>query len=83
MKKASDRLLAEFRCPKCRSREAVSREVVLAGLSERVFGDPGEHRYLLASCALCGYTEIYNLQLYVQAEQSSRAKNEAEEPAGP
>jgi len=60
-------LLANFRCPKCRNTSAVAKEVALGSVAERI---PlvGSGKYVFVSCALCGYTEVYNQKILVNAK---------------
>lgn|GEM_PF-1991995 len=58
-----ERLTANFCCAKCRGKSAVARTVSLS----RSLGDllrlPSQP-YVLVTCALCGYTEIYHTAAY-------------------
>ena len=81
MKTATARLIEKFQCPKCQGRQVVSREVSLGSVAERLSpgGSPG--RYLLVSCALCGFTEAYNLWVIETAAAPKKSEKQAREPA--
>jgi predicted nucleic-acid-binding Zn-ribbon protein len=71
----AEKLTANFSCAKCRGKSAITRTVTLSG------GLPGilklsPDRYLLLTCGLCGYTELYNLAAYAlsQEPETDRAK---------
>lgn len=55
-------LTEKFCCCKCRSRQAVTRTVSLGGLPTLL--SLGADKYILLSCTLCGYTEIYNTHAF-------------------
>lgn len=76
-----NRLVRDFRCAKCRAREAVTRIVHLFrhGVSLPPFlGAGARERYILLSCALCGFTELYNASLLVAADEPGRSGATAE-----
>jgi len=75
--KPIDKLLADFRCPKCRNGEAVAKEGALAERIPLV----GSGRYVFISCTLCGYTEVYNLKILVRAEEKQAAEEAAKKTA--
>ena len=71
----AEKLTANFSCAKCRGKSAISKTVSFSG------GLPGiltlsPDRYLLITCGLCGYTELYNLAACAlsQAPEANRAK---------
>jgi predicted nucleic-acid-binding Zn-ribbon protein len=82
MKTAAERLTDEFRCVKCQGRQAVAREVSLGSVAQRLSPGGAAGRYLLVSCALCGYTEVYNLSAIEKASEPEHGRGEAREPAG-
>jgi len=52
-----------FHCPKCRSRQCATHHVALPqGGLPIPFG-----RYVTATCALCGFTEFYDLAVVESA----------------
>lgn len=75
-----EELLADFRCPKCRHTVAVAKEVALGSVAERI---PlvGGGKYLFVSCTLCGYTEVYNQKILVNAREKDPVKAAARETA--
>ena len=68
-------LAENFCCVKCHNRQAVSRTASISGGLPNLLGLSSE-KYVLVSCTLCGYTEIYNTQLLcsLPEEESSAAK---------
>lgn len=66
-----------FKCPKCRGDQAHARRVRLptAKLSTLFHREPGE--FVFVTCALCGYTEVYDLAVYAHAKDSKMAKAHA------
>lgn len=82
--KPLDRLISEFRCPKCRHSSAVAHEVTLPRKSNRIPIVGGQENYAFVSCTLCGYTETYNLKIVVRQEEAVRAPaREAAQPVKP
>lgn len=71
--KPVEKLVKEFRCAKCRGNSAVANELSLHKRNPKlpVVGD--KETYVFLSCALCGYTEIYNLKVLVSLEEGERA----------
>ena len=68
-----------FKCPKCNNTASVCKEVSLSKVSAKILGGHAE-KYLFVSCTLCGYTEIYNLRVLVQATEKERAPDAVLEP---
>jgi predicted nucleic-acid-binding Zn-ribbon protein len=62
-------LTEKFCCVKCRGRKAVSRTVALGGLPTLL--NLGADKYILLSCTLCGYTEIYNTHAFAIADEEA------------
>lgn len=52
-------LTNNFVCAKCRNRKAVSRTVTIGGGLATLL-HPTADKYILVSCTLCGFTELYN-----------------------
>ncbi|RMH26033.1 MAG: hypothetical protein D6691_08625 [Candidatus Hydrogenedentota bacterium] len=65
---AEERLAANFCCPKCRGKMATTRTVKLTRGLPKILS-PGEGRYILVSCALCGFTEMYNVLAFQKCEE--------------
>lgn len=62
--KPVERLVAEFRCAKCRGTSALAHEIYLPRKSNRIpVMVAGQEGFVFVSCALCGYTETYNLKV--------------------
>jgi len=72
-----------FKCPKCHNTSSVSKEVSLSKVSEKLLGGQSD-KYLFVSCALCGYTEIYNLKILARSDEKEavRAKSVLEPHQG-
>lgn len=62
------RLQDRFKCPKCHNQTSVYKEVSLSKVSQKILGGPAD-KYIFISCALCGYTETYNLKMLVHADE--------------
>jgi predicted nucleic-acid-binding Zn-ribbon protein len=79
-KEPEERLKASFCCAKCHARQAETRVVNFAtGLPHLL--SRGQGRYVLVSCVLCGYTEIYNLSAYaLRPEEAPEASPVAHKP---
>ena len=61
-----ERFQANFTCSKCRGKTAVTRTVSMRPASvdlRSVLRHTGP-RYVAVSCALCGYTEFYDVMAY-------------------
>lgn len=80
--KPIESLLADFKCPKCCHRTGAAKEVALGSMAERI---PlvGGGKFVFLSCTLCGYTEVYNQKILVDAKEKEKevAKGAASEPA--
>jgi len=64
-----------FCCPKCRNHEAISREAILPqGTFADLLGLKVGGRYLLLTCSLCGYTELYDLAVAARVAELEEAK---------
>ena len=53
-------LASRFVCVKCRNVGARTRAVSMSGVGLSRFSDIKPYRYILVSCNLCGYTEVYD-----------------------
>lgn len=70
-----------YRCPKCNGRQASTRQAALAkGRIADLLGLKMGGRYQLVTCALCGYTELYDLA--VVEPRSEQIADREEEPDG-
>jgi predicted nucleic-acid-binding Zn-ribbon protein len=80
IEQAIQELAKGFKCPKCRGDQGQVRRVRLPEpkLSTILMRSPGV--YAFVSCALCGYTEIYDLAVYARLSASETAKTEADAP---
>ena len=66
-------LTENFCCIKCRSHNAVARTVSLGGLPKLL--NLGADKYILLSCTLCGYTEIYNTHAFATSEDETEVES--------
>ncbi|MGI8908322.1 MAG: zinc ribbon domain-containing protein [Candidatus Sumerlaeaceae bacterium] len=66
-------LTEQFCCAKCRGRRAVARTVALGGLPTLL--NLGADKYILLSCTLCGYTEIYNTHAFAAIEDEAEMES--------
>jgi predicted nucleic-acid-binding Zn-ribbon protein len=61
-------LAQDYACPKCRSRQAHAREIVLPKQTGLLNLLPSkDNRYIEVTCTLCGYTEFYNRSVYLKS----------------
>lgn len=63
-----EQLESEFICPKCHNKGAQVQELQF-GRSVAIVIPMPSTRFLSASCALCGYTEFYNMAIAIKADQ--------------
>ena len=64
-------------CPKCRGRGCTSREMSMSKASDKIMLRGGSEKYLVLSCTLCGYTELYNLKVLARVEEKVPLNNSA------
>jgi predicted nucleic-acid-binding Zn-ribbon protein len=63
-----ERILETFQCQKCRGKAGVIQKVSLPTSSfPKLFLNAG--KYCFVTCSLCGYTEIYDMAIYVKSEE--------------
>jgi len=74
MKQIKKDLAAQFACPKCRGRGAHVEEVTLPSVSLTRIPPVAAIQFYAASCALCGYTEFYNLAALARAHAAETQK---------
>lgn len=67
------KLTENFCCGKCRARAAVAKTVALNRSLPSILSLATD-KYVLVSCSLCGYTEIYNTHAFVTQEQESQVE---------
>lgn len=82
----AEKIKTSFHCPKCHHNICGIREVVLpASAFTSIIIPKLGGRFILASCALCGFTEMYDSAAYCEQEDESRekkkSKNIASKPA--
>ncbi len=63
-----EKLIAAFCCAKCRGKSAVTRTVKLPGKFSSLLPF-GAEEYVLITCTLCGYTEMYSPIAFERCEQ--------------
>ncbi|MGC8841420.1 MAG: zinc ribbon domain-containing protein [Candidatus Sumerlaeaceae bacterium] len=63
-----EKLLSSFCCTKCRGKTAVARTVKLPGKFPPLLSF-GSEEFVLLTCTLCGYTEMYSPLAFDKAEQ--------------
>ena len=68
MKAAIETFERDFICPKCHGRGAAVEEVQLKRTVARMI-PLATSSYLAVSCALCGYTELYQSAIVVKATE--------------
>jgi predicted nucleic-acid-binding Zn-ribbon protein len=57
-----DLLRQKFTCPRCENNGAHVERLAMAGTGLSRLFEIQKYRYAFASCANCGYTEVYNLR---------------------
>ena len=78
-----NKLTDNYRCPKCRDKTAIIRKASLSKSSLQSIFPIAAGKYILLTCSLCGYTEIYDAAVYEKAEQEAETKSRLPEQAGP
>ncbi len=62
-----------YTCPKCKGRSCVTSEVSLDSLPKKLLLPGKSEKFLLVTCTLCGYTEMYNLNVWVSSKEPEAA----------
>ncbi|MFH1740145.1 MAG: zinc ribbon domain-containing protein [bacterium] len=70
-------LKEQWICPKCRGRGCTSQEMSMSKASDKIMLRGGSGKYLVLSCTLCGYTELYNLKVLARVEEKVSLNNSA------
>lgn len=71
----AEKLKSNFHCTKCHHKTCCIREVVLPASAFTSFIIPKlGGRYLLTTCALCGFTEMYDTAAYCEEPEVEREK---------
>jgi predicted nucleic-acid-binding Zn-ribbon protein len=63
MSKLEEEIAQRFTCTKCKSSGAKVKSLAMTGTGLSRLMDLQHNRYIFASCANCGYTEVYNLDI--------------------
>jgi predicted nucleic-acid-binding Zn-ribbon protein len=69
------RLTENFCCSKCRSRTAVAKTVPLSRSLPSILSLATD-KYVLVSCTLCGFTEMYNTHAFATLEETAAEPSE-------
>lgn len=73
-------LSESYCCPKCHGRSAaVSKTQLPRGHIPDLLGMRG--KYLLLTCGLCGYTELYDQALYARSKEMEKDSGEVSQEA--
>ncbi len=62
MARIEDQIAEAFRCAKCDHDGAYVERLAMSGTGISRLLEIQQYRYAFASCAHCGYTEVYNLR---------------------
>lgn len=62
------KLTANFSCAKCRGKTAVTKTVPLTRGLPELFNLSAD-KYILLTCTLCGYTEMYNASVFAMERE--------------
>ncbi len=63
-----------YTCPKCRGRSCTTSVTTLGGWTRHLFSRPRDNQYLMVTCALCGYSELYSLKVLASTPSVVPAK---------
>lgn len=66
-----------FICPKCRARSYVCEEATLCNMTKHLLLRAHDSKYILVTCGLCGYTEIYNAKVLASIKEEIPASETA------
>lgn len=58
-----------FTCPKCRGKSFVCEEATLCSMSKRLLLRAHDSKYILVTCGLCGFTEIYSTKVLASIKE--------------
>lgn len=72
------KLFVNYQCAKCRGRSFNTEEVTLRSRNKRGIMRPSGEPYLVVTCGLCGFSEMYSMK--VLAAQKEEAPAEAKAP---
>jgi len=75
-----DAVKEQWTCPKCRSRGCMTQEMSLTKAGGRLAFRAGSERYLMLTCTLCGYSELYNRKVLARIVEEARIENAAPIP---
>ena len=69
-----EELFSNYVCLKCRGRSCVFSEVTIGNLPKKLLFRSHNQRYVLVTCELCGYTEMYSLNVLAKQNAVVSAK---------
>ncbi|MDP8243131.1 MAG: zinc ribbon domain-containing protein [Candidatus Hinthialibacter antarcticus] len=72
------KLFANYQCVKCRGRSFNTEEISLRSRNKRGIIRPTDDPYLVVTCGLCGFSELYSMK--VLATQKEDAPVEVKSP---
>jgi len=61
LSKIEKEIESRFKCAKCHNTGASVKSIAMTGTGASRFLNIQHNRYIFASCNICGYTEIYDL----------------------
>ncbi|HOE13007.1 MAG TPA: zinc ribbon domain-containing protein [bacterium] len=67
----------QWTCPKCRSRGCTTQEMSLTKASYKLALRAGHEKYLMVTCTLCGYSELYNRKVLARIVEKVHIENAA------
>jgi len=68
-------LKEQWVCPKCRGRGCICQEASMSKITDKIILRGGSERYMVLSCTLCGYTELYNMKVLARLEEKVLLNN--------
>ncbi len=72
--KKFDSLVENFHCIKCKGNKGIVNKISVSKLNADKIIPLNRGKYLFLTCALCGYTEVFDLVLYLNQDQREDKK---------
>ncbi len=68
------KFFSNYKCPKCCGKTCITSEASVGSLPKRLFFRTNDDRYVVVTCALCGYSEFYSLKVLATGKSEIPAK---------
>ncbi len=69
-----EKYFENYTCPKCRGRSCTTSEVSLSSLPKKLIMGKNNQHFLLVTCTLCGYTEMFNMEVLANVKEKIPVK---------